>query len=146
MIKLGADALARALHHLAILQGVQIGMDSVGREDMRAVNVAELTHDDVTDALVKLRAEATLLDSPVTIVAIDRLVRNLSDKATPLRHDDLVSSCEQIQSRLIDEIATRHVFVLSAKQRQYFEIAGFGTRLRRSFLRLYTIWTKPVNV
>ena len=132
MLKVGTTAFTRAVHHLAMLRGSYIMQFISGGEAARTIVVSDEQRVGASASLATLREQALILGGSVTVRAIDRLDRLLKeDKGLSL--EDMSVLIEQIETRLFDELETRHVFVLDQMHATHFDGLGFGPEVAAQF-------------
>lgn len=125
MLKIGAGAFTRAMHQIGTLRGVHTAMISSGGDEARDAEVHQSFLKIASDQLAALRNECVVLEANVTLAAVDRLVGKLRD-AQGMSQEDLVHHAESIESRLFDELTSKELFVLTAKQSALFKGADFS--------------------
>lgn len=132
MLKISAGALSRATHLLGMLQGVPMGLERSHSAELADEPLIEDTRQLVQKHLRNLRPELVSLSLPMTIACADRLDRQTRERKD-FQYGDLWSLCEQIESRLFDELATRNVYVLDARHSDYFTESNFGGNVSDQF-------------
>jgi hypothetical protein len=74
----------------------------------------------VTEVATELRASLDTLDAKLTIMTTDRLLGLLKDERS-IAYVSIKEACEEIDSRLRDELSLVKVFVLEANKHQYYQ-------------------------
>jgi len=125
MLAIGAGPFSRAMHLLGIVRG-QFSLHVVMKGDAaRDLAVGEGTRDISIQELQKLRAEVVALGAPVSLVSVDRLIRNLKDDKDFTQESAMILM-ESMETRIFDELASKNIFALSPKETSFFDGGDFG--------------------